>query len=169
MIDSQFVGGSWRPPLGSAPLIPNAQIMLLRPPSSRFCAVSLPLRIPFLPFMSLAQVSRSHVGIGCSLFCKRYLCLTSLFVPIMFLGWAIGSSSVSVCRSLTDKKSSFPSFLAHSLFLKCCLTHEGSVPVYTKGSRTGIAVGFGVVFSSLCRGSSLPKEASVFILELSAI
>lgn len=77
--------------------------------------------------------------------------------------------SVEVCRPITDQKSSLPCYAAQSLFLEHFSSHEGSVPVYTDGSKSDTGAGFSVVFPTFCRGVSLPRVASVFTAEISAI
>ena len=76
---------------------------------------------------------------------------------------------VSVCAPVIANKYALPPSRSLALFLEHLDTHSGSIPVYTDGSKSGAGVGCGVVFPSFCRGSSLPKAASVFTAELSAI
>ena len=76
---------------------------------------------------------------------------------------------VSVCGPNIANKNSIPNCQSHALFLEHSHTHNNSIPVYTDGSKSEAGVGFGVVFPSFCRGGNLPKVASVFTAELSAI
>ena len=76
---------------------------------------------------------------------------------------------VSVCAPVVANKYALPPYRSLALFLEHLDSHSDSVPVYTDGSKSGAGVGCGVVFPSFCRGNSLPKAASVFTAELSAI
>ena len=76
---------------------------------------------------------------------------------------------VRFCKSIPGGKGSLTSQESLAYFLEHSVTHEGSVPVYTDGSKTDTGVGFGVVFPSLNRGGTLSNIASVFTAELTAI
>lgn len=77
--------------------------------------------------------------------------------------------NVPVCSPVVDCKRDVPPVVSRSLFLEHFTRHSDSVPVFTDGSKSDVGVGFSVVFPSFCRGGSLPKVASVFTAELSAI
>ena len=76
---------------------------------------------------------------------------------------------VSVCSPVINNKNAVPPVQSLTLFLEHLATHSESIPVYTDGSKSAAGVGCGVVFPFLSRSSSLPKTASVFTAELSAI
>ena len=76
---------------------------------------------------------------------------------------------VSFCRFYEGSKDSVDPRHLHQLFLEHSTCHDGSVPIYTDGSKSSSGVGFGVVLPDFSRGGSLPINASIFTAELFAI
>ena len=77
---------------------------------------------------------------------------------------------ISFCKELTlIKKSSVPDYYLRNLFIEHFALHEGSVPIYTDGSKSEDGVGFAVIFPELCVKRRLPDVCSIFTAELSAI
>lgn len=78
-------------------------------------------------------------------------------------------SEVHCCRSLSVPKASLPDSAIKSMFLAHSFEHEGSIPVFTDGSKSDAGVGYGAVFTDFTRCGTLPAFSSIFTAELSAI
>lgn len=78
-------------------------------------------------------------------------------------------AEVTFCKDLPGGKYSLPPQAECIQLLDRYASHQGSIAVFTDGSKPDEGVEFGVMFSSFSRGVSLPSVSSVFMAELSAI
>ena len=73
------------------------------------------------------------------------------------------------CQYLPSTKANLLDVVSRAIFSEHVECHSDSVSVFTDGSKSDAGVGFGVVFPTLERGSTLPHFASIFTAELHGI
>ena len=76
---------------------------------------------------------------------------------------------VTVCKILPEGRSTLNPEVQRAFFLDHMCSHDGTLPVFTDGSKTNTGAGFGVVFPSFSRSISIPWVSSIFTAELRAI
>ena len=79
------------------------------------------------------------------------------------------AAPVSVCQFLGGNKADFLPNALCALFLAHTQVHEGSIHIYTDGSKSEEGVGYSVAFPEFTRSGTLPITSSIFTAELKAL
>ena len=76
---------------------------------------------------------------------------------------------IEFCKYFPSFKKDITDTEARSVFMEHIAVHDGSLFVFTDGSKSSAGVGFGVVFNDFTRSGALPVFSSIFTAECHGI